>query len=84
MSRTRHLTRYEAGANARPTRRRAKTRLTKLGDRTYWPNPDRPKNAGNDWGASNNAGQRRRKDQREQKVLGRRLERRRLNRSLVP
>lgn len=84
MSRTRHLTRHEAADNSRATRRRAKTRLTKLGDRLYWPNSDRPKNAGNEWRAGNNSGQRHRKDQREQKILGRRLERRRLNRSLVP
>lgn len=84
MSRTQHLTRTERDNNLRPTRKRAKTRLTKLGDSHYWPNTDRPKNAGNQWRAGNNSGQRRRKDQRDAKIVGRRLERRRLNRSLVP
>lgn len=84
MSRTRHLTRAEAENNSRATRRRAKTRLTQLGGQIYFPNSDRPKNAGNEWRYGYSAGQRRRKEQREQKVLGRRLERRRLNRSLVP
>lgn len=82
MSRTQHLTSAEAANNARPTRQRAKTRLTKLGDRSYFPNTDRPKNAGNQWRAGYNAGQRRRKEQRDAKILGRRLERRRLNRSV--
>lgn len=82
MSRTAHLTQTEAANNARPTRRRAKTRLTKLGDRSYWPNADRPKNAGNQWRHGYGAGKRRRKETREAKVLGRRLERRRLNRSV--
>lgn len=83
MSRTQHLTREESAGNTRPTRRHARTRLTKLGDRSYFPNSDRPKNGGNHWGHSNNAGQRRRKEARVAKVLGRRLERRRLNRSTL-
>ena len=83
MSRTQHLTRQESDNNSRPTRRRARTRLTKLGDRIYFGNSDRPKNAGNHWG-STNAGQRRRREAHASKVIGRRLERRRLNRSLVP
>ena len=82
MSRTRHLTRAECANNTRPTRRSAKTRLTKRGDLYYFPNTDRPKNAGNQWRAGYNAGQRRRKEAREAKVLGRRIERRRLNRSV--
>jgi len=82
VSRTQHLTQTEAANNARPTRRRAKTRLTKLGDRSYWPNADRPKNTGNQWRHGYGAGRRRRKETREAKVLGRRLERRRLNRSV--
>lgn len=81
MSRTHHLTRVEAANNTRVTRQHAKTRLTKLGDRSYFPNTDRPKNAGNQWRSGYNAGQRRRKEQRDEKILGRRLERRRLNRS---
>ncbi len=84
MSRTRHATRAEIETNKRPTRRRAKTRLTKLGDQHYWPHTDRPLNAGNHWSYGFNAGQRRRKEQRQEKIIGRRLERRRLNRSLVP
>jgi hypothetical protein len=83
MSRTYHPTRAEIAHSTRATRRRAKTRLTKLGDSHYWPCPDRPKNAGNHWGRSNNAGQRRRKEARIAKVIGRRLDRRRLNR-MVP
>lgn len=83
MSRTHHLTSREADDNSRATRRRAKTRLTKLGDRLYWPNADRPKNAGNAWRYGFSAGQRHRKEQSAQKVLERRLERRRLNR-MVP
>lgn len=84
MSRTHHLTASEADNNSRPTRQRAKTRLTKLGDWLYWPNADRPKNEGNQWRYGFSSGQRHRKEHREQKILGRRLERRRLNRSLVP
>jgi hypothetical protein len=88
MSRTRHLTQRERAENSRATRRRAKTRLTKLakldGMAFYFGNTDRPKNAGNNYGTGFNAGQRRRKEARIEKVLGRRLERRRLNRSLVP
>lgn len=84
MSRTQHLTRYEADHNSRPTRKRAKTRLTKLGDRHCWPSTDRPRNAGNRWRPGFNAGQRHRKDQRDAKIIGRRLERRRLDRSLLP
>lgn len=82
MSRTRHLTRSEAANNTRATRQRAKTRLTKLGDRSYFPNDDRPKNAGNLWRFGYSAGQRHRKEQRQEKILGRRLERRRLNREV--
>jgi len=85
MSRTRHATRGEIANNTRPARRSAKTRLTKLGDsHYYWPNTDRPLNAGNHWSHGFNAGQRRRKKQRQEKIIGRRLERRRLNRGLVP
>ena len=84
MSRTHHATHHEIENNTRPTRRRAKTRLTKLGDRHYWAPPDRPLNAGNHWSFGFNAGQRHRKEHRQEKILGRRLERRRLNRSLVP
>jgi hypothetical protein len=80
VSRTHHLTQAEADNNSRPTRRRAKTRLTKIGDRSYWPNTDRPKNTGNQWRYGYSAGQRHRKEVRDAKVLGRRLERRRLNR----
>lgn len=82
MSRTQHLTRTEAENNSRATRQRAKTRLTKLGGQSYFSGGDRPKNAGNQWRAGYNAGQRRRKEQRDAKILGRRLERRRLNRSV--
>ena len=82
MSRTSHLTSSQAEHNTRSTRRRAKTRLTKLGDRSYFPSTDRPKNDGNHWQGGFNAGQRHRKDQRQAKVLGRRLERRRLNRDV--
>ena len=82
MSRTRHATRAQIENNTRPTRRRAKTRLTKLGDSHYWPHTDRPVNAGNHWGVGFNAGQRHRKEQRDAKIIGRRLERRRLNRSV--
>lgn len=85
MSRTKHLTRAEAANKSRPTRRRAKTRLTKLGDRDYAhyrSSTDRPKNAGNQWRPGFNSGQRLRKDQRAAKILGRRLDRRRLDRSL--
>jgi len=86
MSRTKHLTRAEADASSRPTRKRAKSRLTKHAHVANWyePNQDRPANRGNKWRAGNNAGQRRRKVQREAKVIGRRLERRRLNRELLP
>ena len=82
MSRTKHLTRAEVNAKSRPTRRRAKSRLTKSGKTTmyYWPCVDRPKNDGNQWRPGFSAGQRRRKEQREDKILGRRLERRRRNR----
>ena len=83
MSRTHHATRAEIEGKTLPTRHRAKTRLTKLGDH-YWPNTDRPLNAGNHWSYGFNAGQRHRKEQRQAKIIGRRLERRRLNRSLVP
>ena len=82
MSRTHHLTLAEAASNSRATRHRAKTRLTKLGDRSYFQSADRPKNAGNQWRPGHAAGQRRRKDQRQAKVLGRRIERRRLNREV--
>jgi hypothetical protein len=85
MSRTRHLTYVEFVNHLRDAkRRRAPSRLTKekYGE-WYWPNCDRPKNAGNHWGRSNNAGQRRRKEARVAKVLGRRLERRRLNRAVA-
>lgn len=84
MSRTRHLTRKESDDGSRPTRRRARTRLTKLGDLVYFPNSDRPKNDGNRWGRSNNVGQRRRREARVAKVIGRRLDRRRLNRTVQP
>lgn len=84
MSRTHHLTTTEFDSNTRSTRRRAKTRLTKHGDRAYWPSALRPKNEGNHWRPGFNQGQRNRKEARESKVIGRRLERRRLNRSLVP
>ena len=85
MSRTRHLTRAESTANSRPTRHRAKTRLTKLGGLAfYFPNTDRPKNAGNVWRPGYNTGQRRRKEAAQAKVIGRRLERRRVDRSLLP
>jgi len=83
VSRTHHLTRAEFESHARPTRRRAKTRLTKLGDQSYFPNADRPKNDGNQWRHGFSAGQRHRKEQRRVKVIGRRLERRRLNRSVL-
>jgi hypothetical protein len=69
MRRTNHLTQADAANNLRPTRARAKTRLTKLGDRLYFGNTDRPKNDGNAWRPGYNAG---------------RLERRRLDRSLLP
>lgn len=82
MSRTHHLTRAEVTSNSRATRRRAKTRLTKISGRSYFPVTDRPKNAGNQWHPGHNAGQRRRKEQREGKVIGRRLARRRLNREV--
>lgn len=82
MSRTKHLTRAEVTNKSRPTRRRAKSRLTKSGETTsyYWLNSDRPKNAGNQWRPGKHGGQRHRKEQREDKILGRRLERRRQNR----
>lgn len=80
MSRTHHLTQAEASDNSRATRRRARTRLTKLGGQWYVPSTDRPKNAGNQWRPGHNAGQRHRKEQRHAKVLGRRLARRRRNR----
>jgi hypothetical protein len=81
MSRTRHLTHAELWENSRPTRARAKTRLTKLHQwYWYWPNTDRPKNAGNHYGVGFHAGQRRRKEARVAKILGRRLDRRRRNR----
>lgn len=82
MSRTKHLTQAEFAANSRPTRRRAKTRLTKEKREWHWPNSDRPKNAGNNYGLNNNAGQRRRKEARVAKVIGRRLERRRRSRAV--
>jgi hypothetical protein len=84
VSRTRHLTRAEFADNSRPTRARAKTRLTKLKLSAvwYWPNADRPKNAGNHYGHGFNAGQRRRKEVRVAKVIGRRLDRRRGNRKI--
>jgi hypothetical protein len=82
LSRTQHLTRKEFADNSRPTRARARTRLTKLGDRSYFPTTDRPVNAGNQWCGGYNAGQRRREEARRTKVIGRRLERRRLNRSV--
>jgi hypothetical protein len=84
MSRTKHLTRAEADNKSRPTRARAKTRLTKLGDRLYFGNSDRPKNEGNTWKFGYNSGKRHRKETRQAKVIGRRLERRRLDRSLLP
>src|SRR5438552_1815314 len=84
MSRTHHPTQAELESNTRPTRRRAKTRLTKFGDRSYWPSGLRPKNIGNPWRFGYSQGQRSRKEARENKVIGRRLERRRLNRSLAP
>lgn len=83
MSRTQHLTYAEAANNSRPTRQRAKTRLTKLGDRSYWPSGIRPKNAGNQWRPGYSQGQRSRKEARQAKVIGRRLDRRRLDRSLL-
>jgi hypothetical protein len=82
MSRTHHLTRVEFADNSRPTRHRAKTRLTKRAPAWSWPNNDRPKNAGNHYGLGFNAGQRRRKEARVAKVLGRRLDRRRRNREV--
>lgn len=84
MSRTKHLTQAQADNNSRPTRARAKSRLTKLGDRLYFGNTDRPKNEGNAWRPGYNAGKRHRKEARQAKVIGRRLERRRLDRSLLP
>jgi len=88
MSRTHHLTQRERDENSRATRRRAKTRLTKLGKLKgfafYFGNTDRPQNAGNNYGVGFNAGQRRRNEARVEKVIGRRLERRRLKRSLIP
>lgn len=82
MSRTHHLTRGEM----RPTRARAKTRLTnplKTGGQTYFSDEtNRPRNAGNHWMAGNNRGQRSRKEQRLDKIFGKRRERRRLNSGL--
>lgn len=83
MSRTRHATRTEIEGATRPTRRRAKTRLTKLGARRYWPEVARPLNAGNHWGSGFKGGKHLRRDQRDAKVIGRRLERRRLNRKTL-
>lgn len=83
MSRTRHLTQADAQSSARATRRRARTRLTKLGGLTHLPSTDRPKNAGNHWRPGYNAGQRRRKERQQAKIVGRRLERRRLNREIA-
>lgn len=96
MSRTRHLTRDEQAASTpygrratkkkvRPRGRRAKTRLTKV-DSGYWPfEKPRPKNAGGPpKGFGGRAGKRARKDVAESKRIGRRLERRRLNRELLP
>ena len=85
MSRTRHLTRAEfCGDRIRATRRRAKTRLTKVVSDYYHPNVDRPVNGGA-WpgGIGFNAGQRRRRDAREDKRLGRRRDRRRRERELL-
>lgn len=81
MSRTRHLTRAEADNNTRPTRRHAQTRLTKLGGWAH-PNEDRPKNAGNRWRYGYDRGRRHRKHVRLNKVIGRRIDRRRLNREV--
>lgn len=98
MSRTRHLTRKEQEASAswgarsqkhvgpvRERGRRAKTRLTKV-DAGYWPlEKPRPKNkGGSPKGFGGRAGKRARKEIAESKRLGRRLERRRLNRELLP
>lgn len=84
MSRTRHLTQTESDHNSRSTRQHAKTRLTKLGGRAYWPSGSRPKNIGNPWRYGYSQARRSRKEASANKVIGRRLERRRLNRSLVP
>lgn len=85
MSRTQHLTRAEfTGARIRPTRRRARTRLTKVAPDYYHPNVDRPVNGGA-WpgGIGFNAGQRRRREAREAKRFGRRRDRRRRERELL-
>jgi len=85
VSRTRHLTRAEfVGDVLRPRRRRAPTRLTKIWPAYRHPNVDRPRNNGA-WpgGIGFNAGQRRRREAREDKLLGRRRERRRLNREVL-
>lgn len=95
MSRTRHVTCWQwSGKDWRtlelgertspgmPHRTRPPTRLTrpKIGE-YYWPNTDRPKNNGRWPGGVGNAGKRRRRRARLDKLLGRRLDRRRRNRT---